>query len=66
MIYWARKPFIPILSGLSNVVAGGMVPVAKSMLAPGSGGVIVAEINLFNRILSPSDISITTCVAACK
>ena len=42
-----------------------MIPVDKSMIAPGFGGVMVAESILFKVIFSPPAIATTTCVAAC-
>ena len=42
-----------------------MIPVDKSMTAPGFGGVIEAEIILLRVILAPPDKATTICVAAC-
>ena len=65
MIYCTVKSLIPISAALSQLTSEVMIPVDKSMIAPGFGGVMVAESILFKVIFSPPAIATTTCVAAC-
>lgn len=65
MIYWAVNPFIPILSAFPKAVAGVMTPVPRSMVAPTTGGVIMAETSWLIVMPSPPVNSTTTWVATC-
>ena len=64
IVYWSFMPLMPIAAGcVAYSVAGVMMPVVRSMLAPGCGTVMVAEAMDCSTTPVPAWISKHTCVA---